>query len=68
MASTDLSVAAQEVEFLLIGEAAALIRTPVQTLYGWRHAGVGPPSRLVGRKLLYRKDELLAWVEAHAVA
>lgn len=54
------------VEYLTAEEAAALIRTPVATLYQWRHKGVGPRARKVGRKLLYRRDELVAWVEAQA--
>lgn len=58
--------ARHDVEYLVIGEAAELLRTPIQTMYGWRHRGEGPPARRVGRKLLYRRDELLAWVEAQA--
>lgn len=53
-----------EPEYLTTSEAAELLRTPVATLYQWRHKRVGPPARRVGRKLLYRRDELVAWVEA----
>jgi len=53
-------------EYLLIDEAADLIRTPKATLYAWRGQGIGPPARRVGKRLLYRRDELVAWVEAQA--
>ncbi len=52
-------------EYLLIDEAAALLRTPRSTLYGWRHNGEGPPAARVGRKLLYKRSDLLDWVDSH---
>lgn len=55
-----------EPEYLLTDEASELIRTPRATLYQWRHQGIGPPARRVGKRLLYRRDELIAWVEKHA--
>ena len=50
-------------EYLLADEAADLMRVPVATLYAWRHRRTGPPARRVGKRLLYRRDELIAWVE-----
>ena len=50
-------------EYLLVDEAAEILRCPVGTLYAWRHPGEGPPARRVGKRLLYRRDELIAWVE-----
>lgn len=52
--------------YLRTDEAAELIRTPVGTLYAWRNKGVGPPARRVGKRLLYRRDEVIAWVESQA--
>lgn len=53
-------------EYLLADEVADLIRTPKATLYRWRHSGEGPRARKVGKRLLYRRDEVLAWVERQA--
>ena len=50
-------------EYLTATEAADLIRVPVTTLYKWHHRREGPPVRKLGRRLLYRNDELVAWVE-----
>jgi DNA-binding transcriptional MerR regulator len=52
-----------EPEYLLIDEAAKLCRCPVATLYAWRSRNQGPPARRVGRRLLYRRDELVAWID-----
>lgn len=49
---------------MLIEEVADLIRTPKATLYAWRATDTGPPAHKVGKRLLYRRDEVIAWVEA----
>jgi excisionase family DNA binding protein len=51
-------------ELLTIIEAAALLRAPVATLRYWRHLGTGPLSFRLGRRVLYRYDDLHAWIEA----
>ena len=51
-------------DLLTITEAAELLRTPVATLRYWRHCKIGPRSFRLGRRILYRRDELLAWVDA----
>ena len=50
---------------LTITEAAAIVRAPVATLRYWRHLGTGPRSFRLGRRVLYRHDELLAWINTH---
>ncbi len=50
-------------ELLTITEAADLLRAPVATLRYWRHLGTGPRSFRLGRRVLYRRDDLQAWVE-----
>jgi len=52
--------------FLTISEAAEIMRTPVNTLYAWRSKGVGPRACKVGRRLLYPRADLLAWIESQA--
>ena len=50
-------------ELLTITEAADFLRAPVATLRYWRHLGTGPPSFRVGRRVLYRRDDLNAWID-----
>jgi excisionase family DNA binding protein len=51
-------------DLLTIAEAAALLRAPVATLRYWRHLGTGPRSFRLGRRLLYRRDDLHDWIDA----
>lgn len=53
-------------EYLTVTEAAKLLRTPVATLYQWSYRMEGPSALKVGRRLLYNRDDLLAWVESKA--
>jgi excisionase family DNA binding protein len=55
-----------ERELLTIAEAADLLRTPVATLRYWRHRNIGPHSFRVGRRVLYRRDDLRTWIDAKA--
>jgi excisionase family DNA binding protein len=56
--------ASREPELLTITEAAELLRAPVATLRYWRHLGTGPRSFRLGRRVLYRYDDLRSWVDA----
>jgi excisionase family DNA binding protein len=49
-------------ELLTIAEAAELLRAPVATLRYWRHLGTGPRSFRLGRRVLYRREDLQAWI------
>lgn len=51
-------------ENLTTEEVAALTRTAVSTVRYWHHMGVGPKSFKVGRRRLYAKSEVMAWIEA----
>ena len=53
-------------ELLTITEAAELVRAPVATLRYWRHRNIGPHSFRVGRRVLYRREDLGAWSDAKA--
>ena len=57
--------ASHEPELLTITEAAELLRAPVATLRYWRHLDSGPRSFRLGRRVLYRRDDLHAWINAH---
>ena len=54
----------QQPELFTITEAADLLRAPVATLRYWRHLGTGPASFRLGRRVLYRGDDLHAWIAA----
>ena len=54
--------AGREPELLTITEAAELVRAPVATLRYWRHLGTGPRSFRLGRRVLYRRDDLHDWI------
>src|SRR6266508_460343 len=54
---------ADEEPFLTEPEAAEIIRVSPRTLRRWRVAGTGPPvAGFAGRRALYRRSELLAWI------
>jgi excisionase family DNA binding protein len=56
--------AGHEPELLTITEAAELLRTPVATLRFWRTRNIGPRSFRLGRRVLYRRDDVHAWIDA----
>lgn len=50
-------------DFLTIDEVAELTRTSRQTIYWWRHTGKGPASFKVGRRVLFDREVVLAWLD-----
>jgi hypothetical protein len=50
-------------DLLTITEAAVLLRAPAATLRYWRHCNIGPRSFRLGRRVLYRRDDLHAWID-----
>jgi len=51
-------------QLLTLTEAAARLRAPVATLRYWRHLGIGPDSFRLGRRVMYRSDDLDRWITA----
>ena len=49
--------------FLTIVEAAEILRIKPRTLDNMRWRGEGPPFRRHGGRIVYHRDELLAWSE-----
>ena len=49
--------------FMTATEAATFLRVSAVTLGRWRISGHGPPFRKFGRKVVYRKRDLLVWAE-----
>ena len=46
---------------LTIGELSAMLGVPVDTLYGWRHRGLGPQGYRIGRHVWYRRTVVESW-------
>jgi excisionase family DNA binding protein len=38
-------------------------QVPVRTIYAWRTTGVGPKAYKVGRRVLYKRADVEAWLE-----
>jgi len=53
--------------FLTRKEAARLLGLRPKTLANWASSGMGPPFLRLGRRVLYRSQDLLEWLKAHAV-
>jgi predicted DNA-binding transcriptional regulator AlpA len=53
---------------LTIDEVAEATRLPVATLRYYRHLGTGPQSARLGRRVVYRRSDVDAWVDAHFAA
>jgi excisionase family DNA binding protein len=53
----------QHPDLLTITEAADILRTPVNTLRYWRQLGTGPASFRIGRHVVYRRSDVLAWID-----
>jgi hypothetical protein len=47
---------------LTLDEAATFLRTPAATLRYWRHLGIGPDGFRLGRRVMYRREDLARWV------
>ena len=48
---------------LTMPEVAEQLRRPVATLRHWRWVGTGPASFRLGRRVVYREEDVTAWVE-----
>ena len=55
-------------QLLTIQQAADHLGRPVATLYDWRYKKVGPPSAKIGGRVVYRAEDLEAWVERQFAA
>jgi hypothetical protein len=48
--------------YLTVDEYAEKARAAVSTVRYWRQTGYGPTGFRVGRRVLYREDEIDAWL------
>lgn len=49
-------------------EVAEAVRVPVSTIYYWRAQGIGPVGSRVGKRVLYRQDDVEKWLEERRLA
>jgi excisionase family DNA binding protein len=47
---------------LTLDETATYLRTPVATLRYWRHLGCGPRGFRVGRRVMFRREDVEGWL------
>ena len=59
---TDDDVRTATAELLTLVEVATVLRTPVATLRYWRHLGVGPDGFRLGRRVVYRREDINRWL------
>ena len=55
-------------DLMTLPEVAEATKIPLGTLRYWRHVGSGPKSFRMGRRVMYRKNDVDAWVEAQYTA
>lgn len=53
---------------LTTAEVAEMTRLPAGTLRYYRHQNSGPPSFRLGRKTVYRRELVEAWIAQHEAA
>ena len=51
-------------EYLTTEDLAVKLRTSPETCRFWRHIGKGPKSFKVGRRVLYAREDVQAWIDA----
>ena len=51
---------------MTITELSTMLGIPVDTLYGWRHRGLGPIGYRIGRHVRYRRATVEEWLAQQA--
>lgn len=51
-------------KLLRVPDVAEMTGIPEATLRFWRHAKTGPKSAKLGRRVVYREEDVLAWIDA----
>lgn len=49
-------------DLLTTAEVALILRAPDSTVRYWRHLGTGPKSFRLGRRVVYRRGDVSAWL------
>lgn len=59
MAQTETSLP----DLLSVAQLADYLDVPVSTIHFWRGKGEGPPALKVGRRLRWRVEDVIRWLE-----
>lgn len=59
---THINAATSATDLMTLAETAAYLRTPVATLRYWRHLGEGPAGFRLGRRVVYRREDVDRWI------
>ena len=51
----------QALDLMTVPEASEYLHVPEGTLRYWRHRGVGPKAIKLGRRVVYRREDVDAW-------
>ncbi len=51
---------------LVTREVAEAARAPESTVRYWRHVGIGPKSFKLGRRVVYREQDVREWIDQQA--
>lgn len=60
---TRAKVRTKVAEIITVRELSQETGTPENTLRWWRHVGQGPVSFKIGRRVVYRREDVDAWLE-----
>lgn len=52
-----------EGRLMTLRDAAARIGVPEATLRYWRHLGKGPAGQKLGRRVMFRTEDIDAWID-----
>lgn len=55
-------------QLLTIDEVSELTRIPVNSLRSMRQRGAGPEAARLGKRLVYRRSAVLAWIDERFAA
>lgn len=50
-------------DLMMPPEVSTMLRTKTETLKYWRYIGTGPRFARIGRRVVYRRSEVEAWLE-----
>jgi hypothetical protein len=53
-----------DLDLLTLEQFAAMVNTPINTVRFWRQTGYGPKSARIGRRVMIRRSDAEAWVQA----
>lgn len=53
-------------KLLTVEDVAALVHTTPQAIHSQRHRGIGPRGVRIGKRVLFREEDVNAWLDGRA--